>query len=305
MEMQPQPVARRPWIDSRVILWALVALYTFLLPDVIIAYRAIVASFGKIIAGEVPVYMVVTVGLAYAAALLLSHRNWKNLLFLVPSGIIAVLIIKLVDNPNKHVHIPEYVLMAWLLFAVLSKDHKGKGLLILVFVYASMLGVVDELEQGIHPARFYGAPDMLVNSASALIGVFTIMGLKNITATDWSWTSRLIDYKLLLWLDLFGFAGAVIMCVYLFRVAASGSFWGVYPLWLWIWNFLYLIMAPVILALHRIILRRHPQSTESGKVAVLPPEGMTARLWIFPLLVILFYMQALALYVSISGVKFV
>ena len=102
-----------------------------------------------------------------------------------------------------------------------------------------------------------------------------------------------------------GFAGAVIMCIYLFRVASSGSFWSVYPLWLWIWNFLYLIITPVILALHRIILRRNSQITESGKVAILPPEVMTARLWIFPLLVILFYMHALVLYVSISGVKFV
>ncbi len=305
METQPPPAARRPRIDSRIILWVLVALYTYLLPDVIIAYRAIVASFGKDAAGKVPVYLVVTVGIAYAAALLLSHRNWKNLLFLVPSGIIAVLIIKLVDNPNKHVHIPEYTLMAWLLFAVLSKDHKGKGLLILVFVYASMLGVVDELEQGIHPARFYGAPDMLVNSASALIGVFTIMGLKKITATDWAWTNRLKEFKVELCLALFGAVGALIMCIYLFRVATSENFWGVYPLWLWIWNFLYLIMTPVILALRRSFLRRRPQISENEKAAVPPLETSTARLWIYPLLVILFYMQALVLYVSILGVKFV
>jgi hypothetical protein len=304
--MPPQPNARRLRIDPRVILWILVAVYTFLLPDVILAYRAIVASFGQAAAGKVPVYMVVTVGLAYAAVLLLSHRYWKNLFFLLPSGIIAILIIKLVDNPNKHVHIPEYILMTWLLYAVLSKDHKGKGLLILVFVYASILGVVDELEQGIHPSRFYGAPDMLVNSSSALIGVFTIMGLKKITATDWAWTNRLKEFNVELCLVLFGAAGTLIMCIVLFRVAVTGSFWRVYPLWLWIVNFLYLITTPLILALRRGILHR-PAPVRKGKkaAAALSQEMMTARLWIYPLLAILFYMQALVLYISISGVKFV
>jgi hypothetical protein len=194
--------------------------------------------------------------------------------------------------------------MAWLLFAVLSKDYKGKGILILVFVYASMLGVVDELEQGIHPARFYGWSDMLVNSASAIIGVLTILGLKQIKASDWAWTGRLKDYRPLLWLGLFGLVGAVIMCVNLFRVQASGLFWGVYPLWLWIWNVLFLIVTPALIAVHQGAFRKHPRRAMSEEVAFLSPEAKTARLWIFPLLVILLYMHALVLFVSISGVTF-
>jgi hypothetical protein len=195
--------------------------------------------------------------------------------------------------------------MAWLLFAVLSKDYKGKGLFILIFIYATMLGVVDELEQGIHPARFYGLSDMIVNSASALIGVFTIMGLKKGIATDWVWTTHLKRYKGLLGLSLFGLAGAVMLCAYLFRVQALGVFSGVYPVWLWIWNVLFLIMTPAMIFLYRGTLQKSTQNADTGKVAGPPAEGITARLWIFPLLVILFYMHALVIYVSISGVKFV
>jgi hypothetical protein len=211
---------------------------------------------------------------------------------------------KLVSNPNKHVHIPEYILMAWLLFAVLSKDYEGRGILLLVFVYASMLGVVDELEQGIHPARFYGLSDMLVNSASALIGVLTILGLRQIRGTDWAWARRLKDFGAFLWLSLFGLAGAVIICVTLFRVQASGLFWGVYPLWLWIWSVLFLILTPALIAVRQGTSRKHPQRAVSQETPFLSPEVKTARLWVFPLLVILLYMHVLALYVSISGVKF-
>lgn len=288
----------------KVIPWALVALYTFILPDVIIVYRAIVDSFGKAAAGKIPVVMVVIVGIAYGAAVRLSHRSWKNLLFLIPSGVIAFLIIKLVSNPNKHIHIPEYILMTWLLLAALSADHKGKGLLILVFVYASLLGVVDELEQGIHPARFYGLSDMLVNSASALIGVFTIMGLKKITATDWAWTSRLKEFRMLLGLGVFGLLGAVIMCDYLLQVQASGVFWDAYPVWLWAWNLLFLVLTPALILHYRGTLRKPSKTRKRRDVLRTESEMKTAQAWIVPMLVILFYMHALVVFVSIPTLTF-
>lgn len=303
--MQTQTITPVPKTGLKVILWVLVALYTFILPDAIIVYRDIVGFFGQDAAGKVPVLIVVTAGITYVITVLLSQKSLKNLLYLVPCGVIAFLIMSLVSNPNKHIHIPEYVLMAWLLFAVLSMDHKGKDIFILIFIYASMLGVVDELEQGINPARFYGLSDMIVNSASALIGVFTIMGIKKGLATDWAWATRLKEFKVLLWLSLFGFTGAVIMCVVLFRVQASADFWGVYPGWLWIWNMLYLIMTPVMIASYWATLRKNHPITEGEKVYVLPPEVITARLWVIPLLVILFYMHTLVIYISISGVKFV
>jgi len=302
--MQTKTVTPVPKIGLKIILWVLVAAYTFILPDAIIVYRNIVGFFGQDAAGKVPVLIVGAAGVAYVIAVLLSQKSLKNLLFLVPCGVIAFLIMNLVSNPNKHIHIPEYVLMAWLLFAVLSKDYKGKGIFILVFIYASLLGVVDELEQGINPSRFYGLSDMLVNSASALIGVFTIMGLKKVISTDWAWTTRLKEFKTLLWLCLFGFVGAVIMCAFLFRVQVSSDFWGVYPAWLWIWNILYLVMTPVIVAFYWRNFRKKQLISEGEKVYVLPPEVNTAQLWIYPLLVILFYMHALVIFVSISGVKF-
>jgi hypothetical protein len=303
--MRSKTLTNKPKNYSKATWWILVALYTFILPDFYIIYSNIVKFIGQNAAGKVPILIVAFLGIAYVVAVLVSQKSLKNLLFLVPCGVIAFLIMTLVSNPNKHIHIPEYVLMTWLLYAALSKDYKGKGLFILILIIASLLGVVDELEQGIHPARFYGLSDMLVNCSSALVGIFTIMGLKKMTAANWSWTTRLKDFSGLLGLNLFGLVGAIIMCITLFQVQAKLDFWSVYPTWLWIWNILFLILTPVVIILHIKNQRENHQIKRDKKVTTLPEPGKTAQLWVFPLLVILFYMHALVLYVSISGVKFV
>ena len=213
MEMKTPTRKPFPKIDSRMILWIInrrVHLISSRTSAII--YNAIVNSFGQAVAGKVPLVFVVIIGIIYVIAVFRTHKSLKNLLFLVPSAIIAVTIMTLQPNPNKHIHIPQYVLMAWLLFAVLSRDMDGKGLFILIFILGSMLGVVDELEQGVHPTRFYGWSDMLVNCASTLIGVFTIMGLKKVTARELDWITPLKESRAMLGLILFGFVGAVIMC---------------------------------------------------------------------------------------------
>jgi len=284
--------------------WILVAVYTFILPNVYLVYRSILESYGSEVVGKIPVILVAVCGILYATVVLISQKSMQNLLFLIPCAVIAVLIIKLVDNPNKHIHIPEYVLMTWLLFFVLSKDHKGKGIFLLIFIYASLLGVVDELEQGIHPRRFYGVSDMIVNSTSALIGIFTILGLKKVIVTNWEWKNQLKDFKPLLALGAFGLLGAILMCIYLFQVQANESFLGVYPEWLLLWNILYLILTPLLVVLDLLNRKDHHQEEKGKKGQTLHQQVVTAQCWIFPFLVILFYMHVLVVYISISGAEF-
>ena len=211
---------------------------------------------------------------------------------------IAFLIMKLVDNPNKHIHIPEYVLMAGCSLQFFPGTIKGRVYSSLFLFTQPLLGVVDELEQGINPARFYGLPDMMVNSASALIGVFTIMGLKNVIAADWAWTSHLKEYKAFIGLGALGFTGMLMMCAYLFRVEASGKFWGVYPEWLLIWNILYLLLAPAIVV-YRSVLYKNRQAAEDKKM--LSSSRMRERpSYGFTFCSILFYMHSLLIYIAIS-----
>ena len=69
-------------IGLKIALWGLVALYTFILPDAIIIYRAIVGAFGQGLAGRVPIIIVGMVGIGYVAAILISQKKFKNCIIL-------------------------------------------------------------------------------------------------------------------------------------------------------------------------------------------------------------------------------
>lgn len=290
--------------NSTVILWVLIAVYTFLLPQVRIVYQASVNYLGEEATGKIPLISVLVFGFAYTAYGLATKRGLKSLLYLIPSGAIAYAIIRLEPNPNKHIHIPEYVVMAWLLFSALSKDYQGKGVYLLIFLAGSMLGVVDELEQGLHPRRFYGWSDMIVNSASVVIGIFTLMGLKEAPTGDWSWAKNVKKHSGLVALILFGIFGATLMGVNLFQVQAQEAFLGVYPPWLIGWNALYVVLTPISIFLTR---RRNRERRELEKAGNKPHEAgkpSTVKMWVYPLLGILFYIHAIAVYLALSGAEF-
>ncbi len=280
--------------------WGTIVVYTFFLPSAILVYRKLESAIGQDATGKIPFYGVIFIGLAYILYGFLKHRNFTHLFYLIPCAIIAYVIIKYEPNPNKHIHIPEYVLMAWLLYAALSKDYQGNGIFILIFICGSLLGVVDELEQGLHPKRFYGWSDMAVNSSSMLIGIFTILGLVKRETGNWDWTKRWKEYQTHFGLILFGVVGAVFMCIHLFDVQAEEMFWGVYPLWILGWNYLYLFAVLIHLAFH-IIKQRSIQNTAIEREKSL---RQTAQLWVYFPLAILFFMHFLVVYVSVSGASF-
>ena len=304
MEMQTK--TKKPFTGSlqTVILWGLVAGYTYILPNFRIVYQAILNTFGVEVVGKVPLAIVTAFGAAYVLAVLRTRKDLKNLLYLLPAALIAYTIMRLEPNPNKHIHIPQYTLMAWLLHAALSRDYQGKGLYLLIFISGSLLGVVDELEQGIHPARFYGWSDMLVNSASSVVGIFTLLGLKPAKEGNWSWGGYLKEHEVLIGLGAFGLVDAGIMCFFLFRVQAAEQFWGVYPVWLLVWNVAYMLLAVILtwISLRRQkAVQRVAGDTPAEEDS---PASKTARLWVYPLLAIFFYMHALLVYVSVTGAEF-
>ncbi len=297
--MTDQTPQNRFRFQSRAVLWGLIVVYTLLIPNAIYVYRFIEARFGLVFAGKIPLVIVSVLGIGYVAYLWRTRLGWKKALYLIPCAVIALAIFRLEGNPNKHIHIPEYILMAWLVYAALKKDYRGGGMLILVFVLASMLGVVDELEQGIHPGRTYGWTDMLVNTSSALMGVFTILGLTDYHADSWEWTDRLKKQKALIGLILFGAVGAVLMCVKLFEVqSAGGTIREVYPVWQVISNVSYTLLAAGLFARSRK-QRNYPVDDQIEVDSL-----KSARLWVWPVVIILIYMHVLITVVYFSGITF-
>lgn len=287
-------------IQSRAVLWGLIVIYTLLIPNAIYVYRIIEANFGLVFAGKIPLVIVSLLGIGYVVYLRQAKLGWKKALYLLPCAAIALSIFRLEDNPNKNIHIPEYILMAWLVYAALKKDYRGGGMLILVYVIASMLGVVDELEQGIHPGRTYGWTDMLVNTSSALMGVFTILGLTKYRTDGWAWTGYLKRFKFQIALILFGAAGAVLMSVKLFEVqAAGGMMRESYPFWLIGWNSLFVVLA-IFLPARRFVF---PNFGTPGELES-TPDLLTSKLWIVPPITILVYMHSLVLFSYFAQITF-
>ena len=292
-----------PRKEIRIFLWLVIAFYTYNLPNARVVYNFLVETIGQELTSKIPLLMVITTGLVYLAILLISRRSLKNLLFLIPCGVIAYIIITLEPNPNKHIHIPEYVLMAWLLFAALSTDYKRGDLLLLIFILTSMLGVVDEIEQGIHPARFYGWSDMLINSASALIGVLTIMGLTDFKNPDFSWMRFFRRNHLTLWGIGLGILSAIAMGYFLFEVQKAEKFTGIYPGWLQVVGGVFMALA-FLIAIRLVKPGVSQIQNQKNSPPIFLHEKKIARLWVLPMLAILTYMHAMVFYLAISGTEF-
>ncbi len=289
---------RTPTSPNRTVaIWGLIALYTLILPSAILIYRRLESAIGQQATGKIPLYSVLIIGAAYALYGYTRNKMLLHLLYLIPAGVIAAIIIRAEPNPNKHIHIPEYILMAWLLYAALSREYEGEGLFLLIFVCGSLLGVVDELEQGLHPRRFYGWSDMAVNSASVLIGIATILGLIRRPTSRGRWLHQLRTYRLLLSLVMFGAVGALLTCIQLFEVQALERFQGVYPPWLLAWNAIFIALTPAAL-----FYQRGRSQPAGGDESVTGRQ--TARLWVYPILGILFVIHAIVLYMAASGASF-
>ncbi|MBW1780065.1 MAG: VanZ family protein [Deltaproteobacteria bacterium] len=288
----------------RIVLWSSVAVYTFALPYAIVVYQSIETQFSREIAGKVPLIMILVLGSAYLFLGFMTKRGIRFLGRLVPCAIIAFTLISLESNPNKQIHIPEYILMSWLVFQALAPDYRGKGILILVFLISSMLGVVDELMQGVHPTRFFGWWDMIINSASAGMGVILLTGFRDEADGSWDWIRGGKEHKGMMGLGLLGLLGTVFTCIYLFKVKGHGVFFGVYPFWLLGWNGLFAALVPAVIfsfyfsyATGRSILSNRGDSIERT-------VPITGCLWAFPLLTILWVINVITLIVALSGGEF-
>ncbi|RME07745.1 MAG: hypothetical protein D6803_03100 [Anaerolineae bacterium] len=271
------------------LLWGVIALYTAFLPSAILVYRRLEAAIGQQATGKIPLLLVLTAGVLYAVYGFRRRGTFAHLVYLLPAAVLTYAVIRLEPNPNKHIHIPEYVVMAWLLYAALSRADQGKGLMLLIWLCGSLLGVVDEVEQGIHPRRFYGWSDMLVNSTGVLVGLLTIQGLLSPRLKP---VPKIVRWRAVLpggALLLYGLTGGVLTCARLFAVQAQERFQGVYPQGLLVWNLTFVVGVLLYFLWQRRAVSR-------------PPAWVRVRL--SPLLVIVGAIHALVLWIAVSGSPF-
>ena len=278
-------------------------MYTLSLPHVITVYNAIVDKTSREMAGRIPVGILVVLCAVYILIVLQIRKEPKRLLLLIPCLAIVLAVISLESNPNKHIHIPQYILMSWILFAALSIDYHGGGILLLTLVCASLLGIVDEILQGIHPARSYGWIDMLINAAASIVGVISIKAIMGNRGIGWEWRQYFWKNGLALALMIAGLTGALVMLALLFNTGEPDELKKHYPTWMLAWNLLFLFLM-LQLGITRWIKAKRKRQFLTEEHLRRKPAAITADLWIFVPLIILFCMHGLVVSAVLMDIPF-
>ena len=99
--------------------------------------------------------------------------------WLVAGVVVAAIGLSLPDAQvfAKRIHIPEYMILALVVRRALSFHVNGYALLLWAGLIGVVLGVHDELLQGLHPQRYYGLRDMTVNAFGVASGTMLGHGL--------------------------------------------------------------------------------------------------------------------------------
>ena len=290
--------------NRHLIHWTLVILYSVSLPEVIFAYRKLSAIFPARSVSNIPVILLLLMGFSYLLVAFKNKRPFWSYIIIVPCLAIYLYIKTLQPYPNKHIHIPEYAILAWLVYWAASIDYEGRGILLLVFVCSSLLGCVDEILQGIHPARFYGWKDMLINTLSVAIGISTIIGLKDTRSDNWNWIYYFKRKNSLVFNILLGASGSAFTLYYLFHLTQANATEFYYPSWLVLWNCLFVIISCWNLVRETLAQNKFLTLPGSSTRSAQAKTIKTALLWAYCLIIPFVVINGLAALVVICGFQF-
>jgi hypothetical protein len=101
-----------------------------------------------------------------------------------PSLLLAALVVALAgmlladpDYPAKRVHVPQYAVLAAVIWAALRPHVAAGRLAVLTILVGGLFGVHDEFLQGLHGDRTFGTRDMAVNLCGGIAGTFALAAL--------------------------------------------------------------------------------------------------------------------------------
>lgn len=160
--------------------------YVFSLPYAIVIFDWSRKLLSLPILKIVPLALIL--GLSAIYFLTSKARRSENhlVMFVLPSVLVLIAVLLLESNPIKHFHIPEYFFLCYLVHQGLRQNQNSLLLIAMATLLSCVLGVVDEVHQGIHPARYFGWKDMLINAAGSLIGGLFLATQTHWVQCDWS-----------------------------------------------------------------------------------------------------------------------
>ena len=158
----------------RYLLWLLIALYVWALPSAILIFNWLIDQLSLPVARWVPVAVMAALLVSYLVYVRKGGRGWQFRSFLLPVMLIVSGVVLLQSNPIKYIHIPEYALLFILVWLAFGNQRHSRSALLSAWFCVVLLGITDELHQGLHPERYYGWKDMVVNAAGGLVGLLWV-----------------------------------------------------------------------------------------------------------------------------------
>jgi hypothetical protein len=276
--------------------WLIVIVYTLILPYAIIALRYLEGHFSATLVRKIPLMLIISLGTTYI--FFYFTRNKRIVLRIIIISCCLILPFMLFQsNPNKHIHIPEYILMSWLVFHALSPDYRGKGVFLLTFLVSALLGILDEIQQGILANRFYGYGDMLMNASASLVGVLSIIGTGRNKDGDWRWFSAFRDRFLALIAIGIGTMSLGWNCFILSGVSKKARlelknnpsihFTDLFPSTVYLWNIVCVLALIIVLQRYMRSFIKLKTGEEPNQNGAYTTVKVTPYLWIFTLLSIM------------------
>ncbi len=165
--------------------WTAVAVYAGALPFTVVVWERLVAWLGSDGAAGVP--WAITVVIALCATVYALYRPEPARWWVITTAaVLAALLAQIPEYPAKRIHLPSYMLMAvlvyWALFGLGERASMVRGMWVMVI--CTLIGVADEVVQGLLPSRFFALSDALFNAGAALVGVLLLLGLRTTTTVE-------------------------------------------------------------------------------------------------------------------------
>jgi len=121
-----------------------------------------------------PLIFLLLASLIYVRTCRLQKTGFRVWSFVAPTFILLCAVVALESNPIKYAHIPQFVALVFLLFIALNRSGLGFSMVAPAVFYAAAIGLLDEVHHGLHPERYFGWRDMIINACGAIIGGLVI-----------------------------------------------------------------------------------------------------------------------------------
>lgn len=108
------------------------------------------------------------------------NNGYRVKMLFLGLGIVGAIFSLAIPDPHvpiKRIHVAEYIVLSFFVRYTLSHRLNGTSLTVFTILLTILLGIHDEMLQGLHSLRYYGWRDIIVNSCAGLSGSLLGHGL--------------------------------------------------------------------------------------------------------------------------------